>query len=369
MNNIIYLDAAASALKSESVIQRQVGFLTNEYANAGRGICARAAAVDSSVADVRAKIAKFINAPGPDNIIFTSGTTDGLNRVVHLVCKMDEFANRSITVAVSDIDHHSARMPWIASGANIVLCPMDESWAYDVSQIPVADVFVITAMSNVMGMRQNVSELINAARKKNPNVITVVDAAQYVVHADINASEWGADFICFSGHKIGADTGVGVMYIKNPERFTPDKFGGGMVVKITGDTSWMLENAPGKFEAGTMPLTQIIGMGVAIDYWKANRPDTNLIEYMYDKLSENPNVHVITQRDAALLTFYPKNMHVLDFGAMVGARGVCLRVGNMCAGWLHNAMKIPGTARISVGPWNTMDDAQNAIKIINDIVK
>ena len=374
MNNIIYLDAAASALKSESVIQRQVGFLTNEYANAGRGICARAAAVDSSVADVRAKIAKFINAPGPDNIIFTSGTTDGLNRVVHLVCKMDEFANRSITAAVSDIDHHSARMPWIASGANIVLCPMDESWAYDVSQIPVADVFVITAMSNVMGMRQNVSELINAARKKNPNVITVVDAAQYVVHADINASEWGADFICFSGHKIGADTGVGVMYIKNPERFTPDKFGGGMVSRITGSAaignySIQWEPVPAKFEAGTLPVTQIIGLPAAIDYIEKHRPNLELIKYLYDRLSKNENIQIITERDSSMFTFVPKNMHVLDFGVMAGTMGLCLRVGNMCASWIHNLLGLKGSVRISVGPWNSMTDIQKAAYIIEGIIK
>ena len=235
--------------------------------------------------------------------------------------------------------------------------------------IPYADVFVITAMSNVIGMPVPVADLIAAARKKNPNVITVVDAAQYVVHMPIDAGAWGADFICFSGHKIGADTGVGVMYIKNPDLFYPDKFGGGMVNKITGADTWVLNDAPEKFEAGTLPLTQIIGFPVAIDELVRYRPDLNLIKYMYDKLSENPRIKIITSRDSTLLTFYIDGMHALDFGASVGARGLCLRVGNMCAGWLHKLMNLTGTARISVGAWNTMDDAKAAVDIINSVVK
>lgn len=235
--------------------------------------------------------------------------------------------------------------------------------------IPSADVFIITAMSNVLGMPVDVSKLIESARRKNPNVITVVDAAQYVVHDEINVAVWDADFVCFSGHKIGADTGVGVMYIKNPKRFASDKFGGGMVNKITGATAWTLNESPEKFEAGTLPLTQIIGFKSAIEYWRTQRPNTDLIKYMYDGLVKNPRIHIITSRDSVLLTFYIDGMHVLDFGAYVGARGICLRVGNMCAGWLHRALNLAGTARISVGPWNTMDDAKYAIDVINSVVK
>ena len=369
MNKIIYLDAAASALKPESVIRAEMDFLQNDYANAGRGICARAAAVDEKIMDARRQVARFINARASDNIIFTSGATDGLNRVMRMIYSMPEFTACKPVVAVSDLDHHSARMPWIAGGAEIAVCPLDSGFNYDMDNIPYADVFVITAMSNVIGMPVPVADLIAAARKKNPNVITVVDAAQYVVHMPIDAGAWGVDFICFSGHKIGADTGVGVMYIKNPDLFYPDKFGGGMVNKITGADTWVLNNAPEKFEAGTLPLTQIIGFPVAIDELVRHRPDLNLIKYMYDKLSENSRIKIITPRDSTLLTFYIDGMHALDFGASVGARGLCLRVGNMCAGWLHKLMNLTGTARISVGAWNTMDDAKAAVDIINSVVK
>ena len=379
MNNIIYLDSAASALKPESVIAAECDFLRHDYANAGRGICARASNVDDMVANARERVARFINAR-PDQIVFTSGTTDGMNRIVHIIG--DPVCGTGIknkTVMVSDLDHHSARLPfellYDSDLCKIVLCPMDEKYNLMCSDLPRADVFVITAMSNVMGMAQDVAGLIAAARKKNPDVITVVDAAQYVVHNEIDVQKWDCDFMCFSAHKIGADTGLGIMYMKNPERWvSPDKFGGGMISKITGsavehNVMFQWESAPTKFEAGTLPLTQIIGLPAAIDYLSANRPDLDLIKYLYDRLSKNPRIKIITSRDATLLTFYVDGIHILDFGALVGARGLCLRVGNMCASWIHRALGVAGTARISVGSMNTMNDVMRAADIIESVVK
>ena len=379
MNNIIYLDSAASALKSESVIAAECDFLRHDYANAGRGICARASNVDDMVANARERVAQFINAR-PDQIVFTSGTTDGMNRIVHIIndCVCGT-GIKNKTVMVSDLDHHSARLPfellYDSDLCKIVLCPMDDKYNLMCSDLPRADVFVITAMSNVMGVAQDVAELIAAARRKNPDVITVVDAAQYVVHNEIDVQKWDCDFMCFSAHKIGADTGLGIMYMKNPERWvSPDKFGGGMISKITGsvvehNVMFQWENAPAKFEAGTLPLTQIIGLPAAIDYLSANRPDLDLIKYLYDRLSKNPRIKIITPRDATLLTFYVDGMHILDFGALVGARGLCLRVGNMCASWIHRALGVAGTARISVGSMNTMNDVMRAADIIESVVK
>lgn len=379
MNNIIYLDTAASALKPESVIKAEMDFLHESYANAGRGICARASNVDNLVANARARVARFINAK-PEQVVFTAGTTDGMNRIVHIINdKVCGTGLKNKIVMVSDLDHHSARLPfellYDSDSCNIVLCPMDAQHNLMCSDMQYADVFVITAMSNVMGIPQDVAGLVAAARKKNPDVITVVDAAQYVVHSEIDVQKWDCDFMCFSAHKIGADTGLGIMYIKNPERWiSPDKFGGGMIAKITGSAiehsvAFQWEPAPAKFEAGTLPVTQIIGLEPAIDHLISHRPNLDLIKYLYDRLSRNENIQVITERDSAMFTFVPKNMHVLDFGVMAGTMGLCLRVGNMCAGWLHNLMELSGTARISVGSWNTMSDVQKAADIIEGIVK
>lgn len=362
MNKIIYLDAAASYLKSDDVIAAQVDYLQNHYANAGRGICARAKYTDDMVHNTRQIVADFMNAQS-NQIVFTAGTTDAMN----MIAKMLNLDAGKI-VAVSDLDHHSARLPFVKSGAKISVCPLDKDFNFDIENIPYADVLIVTAMSNVLGVRQDVKQIIKVARDKNPNVVTVVDAAQFVVHDKIDVIDWDCDFVCWSGHKIGADTGLGIMYIKNPDSFVPVKFGGGMVSKIIGDdVIW--NNTPDVFEAGTLPLTQISGLGVAIKKLIEHRPNTELIKYLYDELSVMPRIKMISERNAALCSFVIHDMHVLDFGALLGARDVCVRVGNMCATWIHKALGIDASIRISVGAYNTIDDINTVIKYIKDILK
>lgn len=366
MNKIIYLDAAASYQKNNAVIQAQVDFLSNHYANAGRGICARAAGVDDMVARSRARVAAFMNAR-TDQIVFTGGTTDGMNMVANMISM-----NASTRLVVSDLDHHSARLPFVARvqmrAGRFFVCPLDADYNIEVDNLPVADVMVLTAMSNVFGVAQDVGAICAAARAKNPNVIIVVDAAQYVVHNKIDVRAWDCDFVCWSAHKIGADTGLGILYIKNPEKFAPVKFGGGMVNKILGDkVVWNV--APDVFEAGTLPLTQIAGLIPAVDALEQNRPNLDLIKYMYDELLKIPKIRILSSRDAALLTFVVDGMHVLDFGALIGARGVCLRVGNMCASWAVELLGITGAIRISIGAYNTMDDVKCAVQCIKDVIR
>ncbi|MBQ8294517.1 MAG: aminotransferase class V-fold PLP-dependent enzyme [Alphaproteobacteria bacterium] len=362
MNKIIYLDAAASYQKSNAIIDAEADFLRNRYANAGRGICGRAAAVDDMVTTTRQKVAKFINAD-VHQVVFTAGATDGLNRIVSMLKP-----NANTVVAVSDIDHHSARLPWVGAGTRIAVCDLYNNFNIDVSRVPYADIMVITAMSNVLGVAQDVAAIIKAARNKNPNVITIVDAAQFVVHDEIDVKKWDCDFMVFSAHKIGADTGLGILYIKNPDLILPDKFGGGMVARVAGN-KMILNIAPERFEAGTLPLTQIAGLGIAIDEIKHNRPNLDLIKYMYDELSQIPRIRILSARTATILTFVVDGMHVLDFGAMVGARGVCLRVGTMCASWIHERLGVDGSVRISVGAYNTTDEVATAVQIIKGIVK
>ena len=371
MNKIIYLDAAASALKPESVIKAEADFMRDSYANAGRGVCARAAAVDDMVANARARVAKFIGAK-PNQIVFTSGATDGLNRVVNILSRQPWYREMS-TFAVSDLDHHSARMPWeelmyLGKIRKMFKCELDKNFDINPNEIPKTDFLVITAMSNVLGRAQDVKKIIAAARKKNPNVVTIVDASQYVVHEKIDVKKWDCDFLVFSGHKIGADTGVGILYIRDTDKYFPDKFGGGMVSKIL-DNQWILSGTPDKWEAGTLPLTQIAGLIPAIDYLEKNRPNLGLIKYAYDELSKIPRIKILTVPDATILSVVVDGMHPLDVGAMLGANDICVRVGNMCASWIHRAMGIDGSIRISVGPWNTIGDIKKFISVIKRIVK
>ena len=343
MDKSIYVDAAASLLKPESVVRAQTDFLKNRYANAGRGTCARAGAVDKMVADARQAVAKFIGA-NAEQIVFTSGTTDGLNRIANMLPK-------NSVVAVSDLDHHSARLPFEAK-YKTVIAPLDKDFNYDAAAIPKCDAFVITAMSNVLGVGQNVGNIPG-------NPLTIVDAAQLIAHEKIDVVECGYDALVFSGHKMGADTGIGILYLKEPDKWQTDKFGGGQY-QATG---------PARFEAGTLPLTQIAGLIAAIEDKGEKKKEKELLSYLRNEFSKIPRIKFISRPDAYVLTFIIKEMHPLDFGAMMGARGICLRVGNMCASWLHQRLGIDGSVRISVGPWNTIEEMKKIVRAVKEVIK
>ncbi|MCL1891764.1 MAG: aminotransferase class V-fold PLP-dependent enzyme [Alphaproteobacteria bacterium] len=338
---VLYLDAAASALKPQSVIDAQLDFLQNHYANSGRGVCERADYADRMVATARLAVAKFISA-GPEQIIFTSGATDGLNRIANML------PPKSV-VAVSDLDHHSARLP-MQEKHKTVLCELDKD--FDYKSVPECDAAVITAMSNVLGVPQKII--------KDKKRITIIDAAQLVAHEKINVAEMAPDALVFSGHKIGADTGLGILYLKEPDRWQTDKFGGGQF-KATG---------PSRFEAGTLPLTQLAGLPAALAESIEHRAQSiDKINYLRGELEKIDRIKFISPAGAALLTFIVDGMHAYDFGAMMGAHGVCLRVGNMCASWLHQRLGLDSTIRISAGPWNTVEEMDQVAQIIKKVIK
>ena len=139
-----------------------------------------------------------------------------------------------------------------------------------------------------------------------------------------------------------------------------------MVRTISGN-NWNIDSSPNKFEAGTLPLSQIAGLPAAIDAWRAWSGGADIISYMYDALCGMPRIKLLTQPDAKIISFVIDGMHVLDFGALMGAHNVCVRVGNMCASWIHAALGVDGSVRLSVGPWNTMDDAARVVDIIREI--
>lgn len=337
---VIYLDAAASALKSKDVIALQLDFLQNHYANSSRGVCERSNYTDKMVSSARESVAKFIGAH-PNQIIFTSGATDGLNRIANMLPV-------NSLVAVSDLDHHSARLPFEKKHKTI-LCTLDDKLNY--KSIPKCDAVVLTAMSNVLGVPQKII--------KDNKKIVIVDASQLVVHKKINVMEIGCDALVFSGHKIGADTGLGILYLKEPDKWKTDKFGGGQ----------FMANGPAIFEAGTLPLTQIAGLPAAIKETIDNREKTSeKIKFLRNELSKISRIKFVSPPNAAIVTFIIDDMHALDFGAFMSAYGICLRVGNMCASWLHERLGLESTIRISVGPWNTISEIQQVVDIIKKVI-
>jgi selenocysteine lyase/cysteine desulfurase len=287
------------------------------------------------VAENRAAAANFIGASDPNQIVWTSGATDGLNRIARIMAGK--------TVIVSDLDHHSARLPF-EKHCKTILAPLTKNLDYDWDKIKgiKADAIVVTAMSNVLGVAQNFSRA---------GLITIADASQYVVYEKIDVLKTGVDFLVFSGHKIGADTGLGVLYQKTPPE--PVNFGGGMY-RATGAA---------RFEAGTLPLTQIAGFGAAISELKR----TDLMKKLRGGLEKIPRIKFISPPGSHIASFIVDGMHHLDFGAMMAANDVCMRVGNMCASWLHDLLGIPGSCRLSLGSWNTEAEVERVIEIINVI--
>ncbi len=195
MKRIIYMDAAASSLKFEDVIKTQTEFLEKHYANAGRGVCANSIFVDNMINETRNNVAKFIGAKS-SNIVFTSGTTDGINRIARILIND---INKKPAVVVSDLDHHSARLPWEVMArenkCNLNIADLDSEYNISMDNITDMDILILTAMSNVLGTPQNLKKIISDARKINPNVIVVIDAAQYpksiVISCVSRAIKWG----------------------------------------------------------------------------------------------------------------------------------------------------------------------------------
>lgn len=348
----IYADAAASALKPDAVIRAEGDFMAKGYANAGRGVCARATAVDEMVAIARQKTARFIGADTAQQVIFTSGATSGLNRVANMLKLTPDDV-----VIVSDLDHHSARLPFMMSGAKIEVCPLDKNLKMDSDWLGMrcakGDVraVVITAMSNVIGAPQDVAGLVADAH----GAFVIIDAAQYVAHSKIDVKTWGADAVVFSAHKIYAGTGLGVMYLKDPNSLQSDQIGGGSIAWVDGDVV-ELAASPEKFEAGTLPFVQIAGLGAALDF--IENSDLNYPSVLAKRLSEKikDKVEIISSPNAPMVSFYSAKHHALDIGAALGAKGICVRAGTQCASWIHKKLNIPASVRVSFGLWNDEED-------------
>ncbi|MDR0319444.1 MAG: aminotransferase class V-fold PLP-dependent enzyme [Rickettsiales bacterium] len=354
----IYADGAASALKPDAVRAAESEFYAKGYANAGRGICPRASVVDDMVARVRAETAEFIAAARPEQIVFTHGATEGLNRLADMLeLKPDD------VVIVSDLDHHSARLPFMKR-CRTEVCPLDANFDLDAAWLAArckkggVRAVVITAMSNVLGRAQDLEKLVAAAG----GAFTIIDAAQYIAHKRLAVG--GAGAVVFSAHKMYAGTGLGVLYLKNPDALKPDFIGGGAVAWVDG-ADWEFPPAPEKFEAGTLPLAQIAGFGAALEFLGKNDfEDSALADYLREGLEEIPGVKIVSAPGASLVSFHSESAHALDIGASLGAKGICVRAGAMCASWIHKYLGISGTVRVSPGLWNDKADMDAILKAL-----
>ncbi|MGM0770726.1 MAG: aminotransferase class V-fold PLP-dependent enzyme [Halobacteriota archaeon] len=369
---LVYLDNAATAQKPDSVIEEISEFYRMEYSNIHRGVHYLSEISSEKYEKARKKVSAFIGARNPCEVTFTSGTTGSINQVARSL----EPSLKGNEVLVTGVEHHSNIVPWQLAGAKVKTIPMDEDCRSLVDSMQITDrtkLIAISHVSNVLGSVNEIKEITEIANEHDVPVL--VDAAQSIQHLPIDVKDINCDFLAFSGHKMYASTGVGVLYTS--DRFSnimPAIGGGGMIDKVTFEKTTYLA-APLRFEAGTPDITGAISIGSAIDYMqnigmdKIKKHEHEVYSYARDKLMEMDNVTVYGNTDqmCGAISFNLENIHHYDTGLILDKMGIAVRTGHHCAQPLMRSLDIEGTVRASFALYNTKEDVDMLIEGINKV--
>ena len=358
-----FLDSAASAQKPRQVIDGLADFYRHSYANVHRGVYALADRATAGYEDAREKVRAFLNAASEREIIFTRGTTEGINLVAY-AWGLDNLGPGDVVVA-TDLDHHSNFVPWqyIAgrSGATFATIPVDDAGDLVLEELDriagLGRIKVVAAgwVSNALGTVNPVELLV--AWAKEHGAISVIDAAQAAPHRAIDVQALGCDFLALSAHKLCGPTSVGALYGRAEllERMSPFQLGGHMIRQVRHDrTTW--GELPAKFEAGTASIVEAVGFGLAIDYLQDIGLDAieahehALLEYALERLPEVPGITLYgppASRRAGVVAFNLGDIHPHDVAQVLGFEGVCIRAGHHCTQPLLRRLDLAATNRAS----------------------
>lgn len=376
---VIYLDNAATTLKPTEVLSAMNRYYVNDGASVHRGMYKLAQQATDEYEGVRKKVAKFINAD-EEEVIFTHGATESLNQICLMI---SQHLHKGDEVITTVIDHHAAMLPWMHQqdlGKCVVKRANVDPFDYQITKKTIAEqitnrtrVLSLNLASNVVGVVQkNLKEVIDFVHTKH--IMVIVDATQAIPHQQIDVKELGCDFLVFSGHKMLGPTGVGVLYGKKAllDALSPIYYGGDMVSAVKGDKI-VLQEGVHRFEAGTPPIAEVIGLGAAIDYINSIGYDAIQAadQYFLDRLQATifqiPGVVVYNAKDSwdiPIVSFNIKDVHSHDIITMYDEEGLCLRAGNHCAQpfveWL-GAVYNGGTLRASFYFYNKPEDMTNFI--------
>ncbi len=364
---LVYLDNAASAQKPQAVLDRLMKAYTREYANVHRGLHYLANEATEAYEGAREKVQKFINAPRKDEIIFTRNATEALNLVA------SSFGagrlNEGDEIVLSIMEHHSNIVPWHfhreRNGAVIKWAPVDEEGnflidAFEKLLTPRTKVVAITQMSNALGTVVPVKEVVRIAHARGIPVL--VDGSQSAVHMDIDVQDIGCDFFVMTGHKLYGPTGIGVLWgrMEHLEAMRPYNGGGEMIREVFEDRV-TYGDPPHKFEAGTPPIVQAIGLGAALDYIQSvgkariRSHELELVKYAHSKLGQINSLRIIgTAKDKGpIVSFEMKGAHAHDIATVIDRSGVAVRAGTHCTMPLLARFGVTATCRASFGMYNT----------------
>ncbi len=375
---LVYLDNSATTQKPREVIKAIQDYYEKDNANVHRGVHELSMRASIAYENAHKTIAEFIGAE-EEEIIFTRGTTESINLLAYSLGKNLKAGDE---IVLSKMEHHSNFVPWqqIAKekGAKVRLIHVTKDYKLDLLTAEKiitkrTKIVSITHCSNVLGTINPIKEITKIAHKVG--AIMIVDAAQSVPHFSINVKDLDCDFLAFSGHKMFAPTGIGVLYGKRKqlEILEPFQYGGGMIQEvIIKKSTW--KEPPWKFEAGTPNIEGAIGLAKAIKYMdnigmiNIEKHNTELTEYALKEFSKIKGLKIIgpntTKDRSAIISFTLEEVHPHDIGEILNQEGIAIRGGNHCAMPLMQCLKIDGTNRVSFHIYNTKEDINKTIKAI-----
>ena len=374
---LVYLDSAASSQKPYQVIEAMDDYYRRYHSNVHRGIHELSEAATFAYEGARVRVARFINAPESDQVIYVRNATEGINLVAYSWGRSNIGAGDEILL--TEMEHHANLVPWQIlaqeKGATIRYLPFNENGTLDLAALPAllterTKVFSFTAMSNVFGTVTPLRTLIDAAH--SAGAIAVVDAAQCVAHLPVDVQELNCDFLVFSGHKMCGPTGIGILYGRRSllEAMPPFLGGGDMIRRVTLEgSSW--NDLPWKFEAGTPSIADAIGLGVAVDYLTGlgmeavHEHEQFIVNYALEALSEVEGVRLLgppaTQR-GGVAAFTLSGIHPHDIAQILDEEGIAIRAGHHCAMPLHQKLQIPASARASFYMYTTIEEVDKLVE-------
>lgn len=383
LKKLVYLDSAATSQKPQEVIKAEADWYLKYNANIHRGAYKLAEEATELFETTRKKVAKFLGAKDSKSIVFTKGTTEGINLVVSAFARHNLKAGD--TILLTEMEHHANMVPWqiLAQelGLQIKYWPINEAGELvmtNLDQLFAGVKFLSLAhISNVLGTINPVEKIITLAHKKNITVL--IDAAQSVGHMPVSVAKIKPDFLVFSAHKMLGPTGLGVLYVK-PELFNdmrPYQSGGEMIAEV-GFEFTTFKKMPWLLEAGTQPLAQVYALGATIDYINKlglkNIFDHTkaLTNYAHSELSKIKGLKIYgpkSNKRLGLVSFTITGLHAHDLATLLDRQDICIRAGHHCAMPLHTKLNVAATARISFGVYNTQSDIDTTVTALQSILK
>ena len=373
---LVYLDNAATSQKPRVVIDRMSDFYKNEYATVRRGVYTFSQLSTRECELVREKCRKFLNAPKASEIIFTRGTTESINLVATGFGR--KFLKQGDEIILSTIEHHSNIVPWQQlceeKGLALKIIPVNDRGELLMDEFkkllgPRTYLVCITHVSNALGTINPIKEIIKMAHHAGASVL--VDGAQGAPHQKIDVQDLDCDFYAFSGHKIYGPTGIGILYGKEKhlEAMNPYQFGGDMIETVTFEKTTFAK-PPAKFEAGTPPIVETIGLGAALDYIESigyneiHQYEDELLQYATEKLSQVPGLRIIgtAAEKASLISFVMEGVHPHDIGTVLDQEGIAVRAGHHCTQPTMRRFGVPATVRASFAFYNTKEEVDKLVK-------